>query len=168
MMLPVASAPTLARELLAFDASKRRCPRPAAAVGVEIHLRPVAVSRVVRLRSLAALSLVALAFVGAGCGGGDDGEDAEPPTAATTSGETAAGEASGEQVFAENCGGCHTLAAAGTSGTTGPNLDSLMPDSATVEEQVRNGGGGMPAFEGELSDAEIAAVAEYVSSSAGS
>jgi mono/diheme cytochrome c family protein len=32
---------------------------------------------------------------------------------------------------------------------------------------VTNGGGGMPAFKGQLSPAEIVAVAEYVSSSAG-
>jgi mono/diheme cytochrome c family protein len=36
-----------------------------------------------------------------------------------------------------------------------------------VEEQVRNGGGGMPAFGDQLSDAEIEAVATYVSESAG-
>ena len=119
-----------------------------------------------RLRSLGALFVLVLSFVGAGCGGGD-GQEAEPPPAATTAGDTAAGEASGEAIFVENCGGCHTLAAADTSGTTGPNLDERMPDTATVEEQVRNGGGGMPAFEGELSDDEITAVAEYVSSSAG-
>lgn len=111
-----------------------------------------------RFRSVAILAL--LAFALAGCGGDDDGEEAAPPPAPTAA-------ASGEAVFTENCGGCHTLAAAGTNGSVGPNLDELMPDMAHVEEQVRNGGGGMPAFEGELSDAQIAAVAEYVSSSAG-
>ena len=29
----------------------------------------------------------------------------------------------GRKLFADKCGGCHTLAAAGTSGTVGPNLD---------------------------------------------
>ena len=115
-----------------------------------------------KFRSVAAVALLALAL--AGCGG-DDGEEAEPP-AATTTAETG-GEASGEAVFTENCGSCHVLAAAGTSGTTGPNLDELKPDVGTVEEQVRNGGGGMPAFEGQLSDAEITAVAEYVANSTG-
>ena len=32
---------------------------------------------------------------------------------------------------------------------------------------VRNGGGGMPAFQGRLSDAEIMAVAKYVAENAG-
>jgi mono/diheme cytochrome c family protein len=30
------------------------------------------------------------------------------------------------QFFATNCGGCHTLAQAGTTGTTGPNLDEAL------------------------------------------
>jgi mono/diheme cytochrome c family protein len=34
----------------------------------------------------------------------------------------------GAQVFANNgCGGCHTLAAAGSGGVTGPNLDEVLP-----------------------------------------
>jgi mono/diheme cytochrome c family protein len=49
----------------------------------------------------------------------------------------------------------------------GPNLDDLRPDAATVQRQVTNGGGAMPAFKGQLSDAEIKAVAQYVSSVAG-
>lgn len=40
----------------------------------------------------------------------------------------------GAQVFASNgCGGCHTLAEAETGGTTGPNLDEVLPgQSATM------------------------------------
>ena len=65
------------------------------------------------------------------------------------------------------CGGCHTLADAGTSGAVGPNLDDAAPDAATVKAFVRGGGGGMPAFGDKLSNAEIDAVAAYVSSVAG-
>ena len=40
----------------------------------------------------------------------------------------------GESIFIQNCGGCHTLAAAGTSGTVGPNLDDAKPlEGARVE-----------------------------------
>ena len=60
------------------------------------------------------------------------------------------------------CGSCHTFADAGTSGTVGPNLDESSVDFAAAEEQIRAGGGGMPAFEGQLSDEEIANVAAYV------
>lgn len=114
---------------------------------------------------IALLLLVALllALGVAACGGdNDDGGEA----AATTQGGAAT--ADGAEVFAAaGCGGCHTLAAAGSSGTSGPNLDELQPGKEQVAEQVRNGGGGMPAFGDQLSDAEIEAVAEYVSSSAG-
>jgi mono/diheme cytochrome c family protein len=45
----------------------------------------------------------------------------------------------GAQVFANNgCGGCHTLAAAGSSGVTGPDLDEVLPgqDEAKIEEDI--------------------------------
>ena len=73
----------------------------------------------------------------------------------------------GAAIFKSQCGGCHTLAAAGTTGTVGPNLDQLKPPMAAVVTQVTNGGGVMPAFKGKLSPAQIQAVANYVSSSAG-
>jgi mono/diheme cytochrome c family protein len=74
----------------------------------------------------------------------------------------------GAKIFkGAGCAGCHTLAAAGSTGTTGPNLDQLEPDEATVAHQVMVGGGKMPAFQGKLSPAQIQAVAQYVSSSAG-
>jgi mono/diheme cytochrome c family protein len=115
-----------------------------------------------------AVVLVAIFMVAvAACGGDDDdSESASPTTTAATT--TTEGGADGAAVFANSCGSCHTLEAAGTSGTTGPNLDDVQPDAETVEEQVRNGGGGMPAFEGQLSDDEIEAVAAYVAESAGS
>jgi cbb3-type cytochrome c oxidase subunit III len=74
---------------------------------------------------------------------------------------------SGKDIFAANCGSCHTLKAAGTSGTVGPNLDDLMPSLARAARQVTNGGAIMPAFKGKLTDAQIQAVAKYVSDNAG-
>jgi cbb3-type cytochrome c oxidase subunit III len=74
---------------------------------------------------------------------------------------------SGKDIFVANCGSCHTLADAGTSGTIGPNLDQLKPVLARVQKQVINGGAVMPAFKGTLTPAQIKAVAKYVSSVAG-
>ena len=74
---------------------------------------------------------------------------------------------SGKDIFAANCGSCHTLAAAGTNGTVGPNLDDLKPGFARVQRQVINGGTIMPAFKGKLTPAQIMAVARLVASSAG-
>jgi cbb3-type cytochrome c oxidase subunit III len=73
----------------------------------------------------------------------------------------------GKKIFSAECASCHTLKAAGSSGTIGPNLDQLKPAQAIVERQVTNGGAVMPAFKGKLSSAQIAAVAKFVSSNAG-
>jgi cbb3-type cytochrome c oxidase subunit III len=73
----------------------------------------------------------------------------------------------GKQIFQKKCAGCHTLKDAGTTGTVGPNLDQLKPPFAVVQRQVTNGGVKMPAFKGVLTDAQIKAVAKYVSSHAG-
>ena len=72
----------------------------------------------------------------------------------------------GKQIFtAEGCGGCHTLAAAGASGSSGPDLDEVAPDAATVAAKVKSGGGSMPSFD--LPAPELDALAEYVASVAG-
>ena len=65
------------------------------------------------------------------------------------------------------CGGCHTLKSAGSDGTVGPNLDQAKPPLALVVARVTNGKGGMPAFKGQLTDAQIQAVATYVAAAAG-
>jgi mono/diheme cytochrome c family protein len=83
--------------------------------------------------------------------------------AAAPAGDPAAGKA----VFTANCGGCHTLKDAGTSGAVGPVLDDAKPSYDKVIERVTNGQGVMPSFKGTLSDTDIQNVAAYVSSVAG-
>jgi cytochrome c2 len=86
----------------------------------------------------------------------------------TTSGGFASLGTDGAAIFkGAGCAGCHTLAAAGATGTTGPNLDQIKPTAAIVAHQVIVGGGVMPSFQGTLTPAQIQAVAKYVSSSAG-
>jgi len=78
------------------------------------------------------------------------------------------GAADGKTIFATaGCTGCHTLKAAGSTGTVGPNLDEAKPPKELVIDRVTNGKGGMPSFKGQLSDAQIQAVATYVSENAG-
>jgi len=96
------------------------------------------------------------AFVAAVAGTG--ASNAKPPSQLGNDGKT---------IFQAECSSCHTLAAANTHGTIGPNLDQLKPSQAIVQHQVEVGGGVMPAFKGKLTDAQITAVAKYVSSSAG-
>jgi cbb3-type cytochrome c oxidase subunit III len=73
----------------------------------------------------------------------------------------------GKSIFSANCASCHTLKAAGASGTIGPNLDDLKPSEPIVKHQVEVGGGVMPAFKGTLTAEQIDAVAKFVASSAG-
>jgi mono/diheme cytochrome c family protein len=98
-----------------------------------------------------------------GAGGGTN-----PPPPGGGGGGGGGDEDEGASIFTSaGCANCHTLAAAGASGTVGPNLDEAMPDEALVVDRVTNGQGAMPSFEGQLTEAQIAAVATYVSTAAG-
>jgi mono/diheme cytochrome c family protein len=90
-------------------------------------------------------------------------------TGSTEPTQPAGDAAAGKEIFLGSaaCGGCHTLADAGSSATVGPNLDDLKPSVDQVAAQVTDGGGGMPAFKGTLSEQQIQDVAAYVSSVAG-
>ena len=83
-----------------------------------------------------------------------------------TNGEDGGGEGdpeAGADVYASaGCGNCHVLEAAGSSGSVGPNLDESDLDYEGAVQQIRTGGGGMPPYEGQLSDEEIANVAAFV------
>lgn len=65
-------------------------------------------------------------------------------------------------LFESNCGSCHVLADAETSGAIGPNLDESKPALGEAIRQITNGGGGMPAFKGQLSEQQIRALAQYI------
>lgn len=72
-------------------------------------------------------------------------------------------DAEGLQLFTDaGCGGCHTLSAAGSSGTVGPDLDDLRPSEERVQQAVTNGIGAMPAFGGQMSEEDIATLSAYV------
>jgi len=60
------------------------------------------------------------------------------------------------------CGVCHTLQAADSTGDIGPNLDQLKAQMAQIIYAVTNGIGVMPPWEGILTYEEIEAVAYYV------
>ena len=61
-----------------------------------------------------------------------------------------------------NCATCHSLKDANSNGNIGPNLNEIKPDISRVLMAVTNGIGVMPAYQGQLSDEEINAVATYV------
>ncbi len=70
----------------------------------------------------------------------------------------------GQQLFVDNCGSCHTLSAAGTSGSVGPSLDGVGVTTDQVSSIVKSGSGVMPSFSGKLNQGQIDAVAAYVAS----
>ena len=125
------------------------------------------------MRRSVLIALLLVLTVGlAGCGG-DEVVSPTPETVEGTLPEVTTEEspgadlegdaAAGEAIFAENgCGSCHTLDAAGASGSIGPNLDESQPDLELVVDRVTNGAGAMPAFKGQLSEQQIADVAQYV------
>jgi cytochrome c5 len=101
-----------------------------------------------------------------------EGEQAQEEKKFESGGEGEAGEGEapggggnaelGAAVFGENCSTCH--GATGHGGNGGPDL-TTMPLAQSEEgaiQQVTNGGGGMPAFKGTLSEEEIENVAAYV------
>jgi cytochrome c6 len=68
----------------------------------------------------------------------------------------------GKTIFSQSCASCHTLQAAGASGTVGPNLDESQIAVEAAIEQIRNGGNGMPPFADTLTERQIRAVARYL------
>jgi mono/diheme cytochrome c family protein len=105
----------------------------------------------------------AAALLLAGCGGDDP---AKPQTGAPTP------EPAGLKVWVANgCGSCHTLAAAGSKGDIGPNLDSALggKDRAYVIDKIVNppSDGMMPPdFGTRISDADLRALADFLLSGA--
>lgn len=76
--------------------------------------------------------------------------------------------AQGKELFTRGavpaCAICHTLKDAGSEGAVGPVLDELKPDAKRVATALRNGIGQMPSFAGQLTEAQILALAAYVAS----
>jgi mono/diheme cytochrome c family protein len=77
---------------------------------------------------LAAICLVVLPFWALQSkGGADASPEASVPAA----------DQQGLELFQINCGACHTLAAAGTDGIVGPNLDQLLATGAKSPDTVK-------------------------------
>jgi alcohol dehydrogenase (cytochrome c) len=93
----------------------------------------------------------------------DDNGDANTKADAAGDSKEVSGDATaGKQVFADNCSTCH--GADGKGGNGGPDLSSIpdAKDTTKVVKQVTSGGGGMPAFSGQLNKQQIADVSAFV------
>ena len=107
-------------------------------------------------------AVVVLAAVISGCGASASGKDTDL--------------VAGKQLFVQKCGACHTLARAGSKGTTGPNLDEAFAQSlkdglgrsgieGVIAEQIAHprAGSAMPA--GLVHGRDAQDVAAYVATS---
>ena len=61
-----------------------------------------------------------------------------------------------------SCSACHTLSDAGATGMVGPSLDNPNLTHDFVVGRVTNGQGPMPSFAGQISEADIAKLADYI------
>jgi mono/diheme cytochrome c family protein len=116
----------------------------------------------------AAICIVAIPWIALGKEGDQD--------AATV--KVASRDEEGKELFANNCGTCHTLAAAGSDGVVGPDLDERFAPSGTNSAQSYEGNaatvmlavtcgiqGRMP--QGILEEEEAKQVAQFVAAYAG-
>ena len=75
----------------------------------------------------------------------------------------------GKRLFVETanppCGVCHSLEAAGAKGVIGPDLDALKPDARRIRTAIDQGVGAMPAYAEQLTDQEVIALVEFITSS---
>jgi mono/diheme cytochrome c family protein len=112
----------------------------------------------------AAICLIAIPYLALAKEGG---EDAGPVAVESW-------DAEGKELFVNGCGPCHTLAAAGTDGVVGPNLDNVLAAGGTANFEGSYGrainavtcgfgGGRMPAaiVTGENAEAVAAFVGAY-------
>lgn len=124
------------------------------------------------MRRLLPLAILAAALL-AGCGSEGVTSPApqtvigslpKPAAAPVTPASKLKGDpAKGKAIFSSaGCVSCHTLAAAKSTGTVGPNLDQAKPDFQLATARVTLGKGVMPSFKGQLSDQQIADVASFV------
>jgi mono/diheme cytochrome c family protein len=124
-----------------------------------------------QVRRLLPLALAGAALLAAGCAG-------------RAVDSASADKAGGKVLFSQNCGGCHTLADAGTAGTIGPNLDDAFRAARSKEggsfhestifdvtlDQMKLAASPMPRFNTgpqALTEAQLQDIAAYVASVAG-
>ncbi|AZN39963.1 c-type cytochrome [Paenibacillus albus] len=122
---------------------------------------------------LIAVAGLTLALSIAGCGGNNNNNTSN--TGTTNGGNTSTNTPStnnnagagtvdasaAEAVFKSNCVSCH---AADLSGGMGPNLQKIGAKLSVdeISTRIHQGGGGMPAFQGQLTDAEITNLAGWL------
>lgn len=107
------------------------------------------------------------ALAAAGCGGGGGGGvDLGTGTGPEIQGDPIAGHDAFILGTDPACGDCHTLAAAGTTGTGGPNLDETKPTFEEVVDAIETKHPDIPAY-ADLTPFFVENIAAFVSRNAG-
>ncbi|SFB53932.1 cytochrome c551 [Cohnella sp. OV330] len=124
------------------------------------------------MRKWAAIAAAAalLAMTTAACGkNNNNNASTTPPSSeapASPSGTTTASGEGAETIYKAQCIACH---AADLSGGVGPNLTDVGARLSTdeISTRIHNGGGGMPAFKGTLTDDQINTLVNWLSTKKG-
>ncbi|WP_217594210.1 cytochrome c [Cohnella sp. GbtcB17] len=119
--------------------------------------------------AIAALAAL-LAMTTTACGkNNNNNASTTPPSSeapASPDGTTTASGEDAETIYKAQCIACH---AADLSGGVGPNLTNVGSRLSTdeISSRIHNGGGGMPAFKGTLSDDQINTLVNWLSAKKG-
>ena len=109
------------------------------------------------------LIVVAFIVIAAGCGGNNKNNAPAPVnnTGANEPAPTNNTTTTAEATYKAQCVGCH---AADMSGGVGPNLQKVggQLTAEQISTQIHNGGGGMPAYKGTLTEDQITALTDWL------
>ena len=114
-----------------------------------------------------ALLVISLAACGGGNANkgtnnaGDGGTNNQAGNTNNAGNEGTVDAAAAEEIYKNSCIGCH---AADLGGGVGPNLQKVGSEMTAdqIHDKIAKGGGGMPAFKGQLSDDEITALTNWL------
>lgn len=106
-------------------------------------------------------ALAAIAVVG-GLTAGGAGFSRANAEAASAEAATVDMDAARDMFHSWSCSACHGLSDAGASGGVGPTLDNPKLSRDFLVDIIANGRGAMPSFGGQMSDEEIALLADYI------
>ena len=112
--------------------------------------------------SLTATSVAAAQRLEAEQGSGDSGAKEVQPNDST---QLSLGKRLFNSSAEPPCGACHRLDAAGARGVIGPDLDELKPNARRIRSALAQGVGAMPAYAEQLTETEITALVDFITSS---
>ena len=118
------------------------------------------------MKRLAGIALLAVSLTACGGNGNVTTGSGSAPSPAPAAAETNEAFVKVQEMFTANkCISCHGVDLAGRAGPK-TNLQKIGASKSKddIINQIKNGGGGMPAYKSRLSDEEIGLLADWLSS----